>query len=972
MSAPTFSRLQLAAALIGNAEYDNDPTKPESFKSAKESAIFSTARRPGARPQALSTASARPETRMSTAEGLASSDPRASVADAMSDAQEPEQDSEPEVDLASWGLDTFIKPDKKAKKSNAKMAEARAAIGRAGDQTHQRSLSIPLPAQADADDTTLPSRPSRLRSSTMNNADSAAFVRPGSYAAPLDRVDANAGADPSKARPVSMFAAVDMYDTPGPRSGTPASLSFAADTRDTDSPFAIPLASPTSRFDPKFTAHQRTMSNASGQLLDNPFALPAPTPGQSSRFDPKASHARTNSNATMLSRGPYGVPTERGDPRDSIAVADDPYGIPGGDRGSTYGRMRTMSMASIGSRPLLDPDTAEQRTRPSMPDRGSFRYSKMDLMRPKVLVMPAPLQYGDAPPEEPASRDGFLHSTDGPPLPPAARTRPVSTARFPSSHSVAASGNEFTFNPRASLTLSQLTFRNTLAFEGQRDVSYVDIDAAIPRAEEDGEQAVLPTPDEPEEFGQLNPEASRAPGSLYGRSLMDDLERRKAQMKSKQRVFTGDERPSMMQRGGRRTTLIDPSSLQPRPVSGALAELQQQQQQQQRPGIGNRTSSAPLLDFGNERPLSNVGKTKSVFGVDQLWEKELAKLQQIEEVERQAAEEEARKAEAKASKKRRGKGKADYSPVPTAQSTVARAASPPPLLPRVPATGGKPVPGDAGSSSESESEEEVKLTRARRSSVGTLHTLGAKGWFASSDEEEGGASGTRRKGRPTAGGRPMQSSASAPRITGSTSRPLIPDGSDSDDVPLAAQLSKISRPADASDSDEDKPLAAIASKSRSIPSLPSFQAGGSLLPDSLLPSSGSRPANDDDDDDVPLGLRQSQSRPSLAPRNAADDDDDRPLGLQRMSQYPGMGSMPMMTPQVPIFTPQQMLMQAQMQHASMYSGAQSLMGGYAPFMGAPMMPAPVMAAPVMQDGAGKFGMVDRWRRDVVDEGGSVS
>lgn len=413
----------------------------------------------------------------------------------------------------------------------------------------------------------------------------------------------------------------------------------------------------------------------------------------------------------------------------------------------------------------------------------------------------------------------------------------------------------------------------------------------------------------------------------------------------------------MMQRSGRRTTLIDPATLQPRPASGIGLD-----QPQPRPGQGKRTSSAPLLDFGgDERLLSEAGKTKSVFGVDQLWQRELDKLQQIEEVERKAAEDEQRKAEAMASRKRRGKGKADLSPEPNIQATVARSASPPPLLPNVPATGGKPVPNAHAVSSDSESEQEVKLTRARRSSIGTLHTLGAKGWFASSDEEEGGVSAPQRQGRPSPAQKQRLASTAAPQP--SPRRAAAPQGSDSDDVPLAAQLSRLPRPANVSDSDEDRPLAALVDKSRpSMSNLPSLSLGGSLLPETKPLASG---PNADDEDDVPLGLRHAFSRPSI-PRNNGSDDDNKPLGLQRMSQYPAMPSMPMMAPQVPIFTPQQMLMQAQMQHASMYSAAPSLMGGYVPFMGAPMMPAQMMA-PMPQD-SGTFGRVDRWRRDIADQG----
>lgn len=579
----------------------------------------------------------------------------------------------------------------------------------------------------------------------------------------------------------------------------------------------------------------------------------------------------------------------------------------------------------------------------------------MDLMRPKVLVMPVPLSEQDNAPEE-HRRDGFLVSTDGPPLPPGARTRPVSS-RLPSS----TGSNGLTFNPRQSLTLSQLTFRNTLLVDGQRDVSYVDVDDALPRAQEDGQQVDISHPEEIDEFGQLAQPESRAPGSLYGRSLIDDLEQRKAQMKGKQRVFTGDNRPSMMQRGARRTTFIDPESLQQRPVSGALLD---------RPGLGPRQSSAPLLDF-NDRPTSGVANTKSVFGVDQLWERELAKLQQIEEAERKAADEEKQRVEHKSARKRKGKAKGE-APAPAASPQQERAASPPPLLPTVHATGGKPVPAPQASSSDTESEDEVKLTRARRASVGTMQTLGAKGWFASSDEED--APGAQRRPRPVQGQRrPEQRRTPPARL------PAV--DSDSDDVPL----SQLPRQAGGSDSDSDKPLAALVEKQRPSLPMPELSLGGPLLPVSKPLARPPKAVADSDDDDVPLGLKQSRSRTSLAPK-ADSDDDDKPLGLRasRISQYPtgfgGMPGMPMpMAPQVPMFTPQQMLMQAQMQaqmQQSMYSfAAPSLMGGYAPAMSMPMMAATPMAPVAAPQDPGTFGRVDRWRHDVSaipPEGGAPS
>jgi hypothetical protein len=94
------------------------------------------------------------------------------------------------------------------------------------------------------------------------------------------------------------------------------------------------------------------------------------------------------------------------------------------------------------------------------------------------------------------------------------------------------------------LTLSQLTFRNTLLVGGQRDVTYSDIDGNLPRAFEDGvqvqqtmplmEDEAIPQTVAPSD-DQLKP--NRPAGKLFGKSLIDDLESRKAEMRTKQRYI---------------------------------------------------------------------------------------------------------------------------------------------------------------------------------------------------------------------------------------------------------------------------------------------------------------------------------------------------------------------------------------------------------------------------------------------------
>ena len=211
---------------------------------------------------------------------------------------------------------------------------------------------------------------------------------------------------------------------------------------------------------------------------DNPFAIRPPSPSRMSRFDPKAAaHVRTTSNA------------------------------------------------SIGSRVVLD-DAAS-----GHPPTAPRWYTRMDLLRPKVLIMPSPLQNSgqEARPPSPTARDGFQLSRDGPPLPAGARAVRKSMAfeDLPP--------NPFTPNSRASLSLAQLTFRSGLHTQ---DNSYSE-NSGIPRATAEGEQARLPSP-EPEEIPIVAapPEEKkdrRGPGKLYGRSLIDDLETRKAEMRGKRR-----------------------------------------------------------------------------------------------------------------------------------------------------------------------------------------------------------------------------------------------------------------------------------------------------------------------------------------------------------------------------------------------------------------------------------------------------
>lgn len=268
---------------------------------------------------------------------------------------------------------------------------------------------------------------------------------------------------------------------------------------------------------------------------------------RASLLDP--ARARTFSSASM------GVPAPEED-------EPNPFAIQAPDRGSRfdpkYMRSRTMSNGTITTQMLMnDVDAESGRERDMPPDTLSARaprsrpISRLELMRPKVLIMPSPLQGSDIQ-AQPESRDGFqLNTLDGPPLPPEAKTgrrSSMSMSMMDGTPSLSPSASYgFTPNPRSNMTLSQLTFRNTLTIDGQRDVTFADMDDHLRRATEDGEQVDWTELEQQATGVTQGPAASEVPaaddpfargrnaGKLYGTSLIDKLQARKAEMKGKAR-----------------------------------------------------------------------------------------------------------------------------------------------------------------------------------------------------------------------------------------------------------------------------------------------------------------------------------------------------------------------------------------------------------------------------------------------------
>ncbi|KAI6047197.1 hypothetical protein EDC04DRAFT_2864320 [Pisolithus marmoratus] len=940
-----FSRLQLAAALI---EYDNDLSNPETTcRFAQDSAIFAHLRRNPRRSKDYLGV---------TVPSEAGSDPpqkklRGSLGalrnpfESADDEEEAPENDGLEVDLTSWGLDAFIDRDKKGK-----------GKARAGGLPNPHPA--PLQRQSvGANGETAKGRGARSMSmGTLNNFGvGGAFLEvdqgngPDSFgrlrlSTDLERMESVQ--PPLQRRRASAHTLIEGLPVQPPLHSVP----FPSASVRSSSPGPEETLRPgSSRLDLQ-RGRVRTRSNASlGSKVFEEAVERSPSLDRASRFGIGTDHGRTLSIASVGNLASY-----------SVSIDDNPFTVrpPSPSRSSRFDpkiRSRPASAELVGAQVVTDEvEVDSRRDRP---------YSTVELLRPKVLVMPSPLQTTtprQAPQPQPVTRprNGFVTSTDGPPLPPGARSaRPASQLEL--SGPLIAS-NSFTPNPRASLSLSQLAFRNTLVVGGQRDISFSDIDRYLPRAEREGEQ--IKFDDEKEEEKDSPPPASiplppppppteielkRPAGKLYGWSLIDNLEHRKTEMKQKARVFRGDDRPSMMIRGQMRrsSTLIDPTTLG-RPPSQSLGGVTQ--------SLNRHDSSGPLVDLNGEKlPAASASegylpKTRSVFGVDTIWDREMTKLREIEAQEQTEAEERRVREQAGDKKKKNGKSKTMGSNAPSPGVAESAISAAPPTLPFIESSSSTRPPVLHEGESDTESNDDIPLGRV----LGQTEKAADQWVTESSDEEDDGPRRT-----PGVGPRhPVKLKAIR----------HVPTGSDDseEDLPLAATAARAARRTTQippptlldDDEDEDKPLSSVLSEGKRR--LQSYSL------DNL--ANGGR---QDDDDDQPLGLRASRvSMAPLAPPTSTggNEDDDKPLAFhpeqQRRTQYQMLVQMQQQ---------QQMAMQARMTN-SIYYGAPAMMGSgfFGPQM-APMMmgsvPMPAPSPPPLHDPA-KFGRVDRWRRDVAVEG----
>ena len=498
-------------------------------------------------------------------------------ADYNSESEEDDRDRQAvEVDLASWGLDAFIPKEKsKSAKSKGKQPVLPPVTStRSHRPSTNHDSAIPLPRSG-----VVTSRPlSEGANLDLATPDTPMQIpdRRRSFGSPLDLVGMESTGSPfQRRRAASQANQPQSMAVPFPsssvRSLSPGVEQLSGDLKLRPHERTHSMASMASRlmsddmaqdFSPR--PHERTHSMASmtSRLMSDDMSQDhRPRPHE--RIDSMASmtsrlmsddmpqdhrprqHERIDSMASMTSRLVYddtGMELEN-------AEEDNPFAIHHPSHISRFdpkaARTRTQSSISMGSRMILENHTGSVMTENRNAHSREPRYATtLDLLRPKVLVMPSPLQaVAPTVPKQPTiiARDGFEISTDGPPLPPGARTsRRLSSTSIMATETVPSASNPFIPNPHIDLTLSQKTFRNSLVVGG-RSGSYIDVDGGLPRATEDGEQVmveelpkeeILPPPTPPPEEDL---KAKRPVGKLYGKSLIDDLENRKAQMRSKQR-----------------------------------------------------------------------------------------------------------------------------------------------------------------------------------------------------------------------------------------------------------------------------------------------------------------------------------------------------------------------------------------------------------------------------------------------------
>jgi len=323
------------------------------------------------------------------------------------------------------------------------------------------------------------------------------------------------------------------------------------------------------------------------------------------------------------------------------------------------------------------------------------------------------------------------------------------------------------------------------------------------------------------------------------------------------RVFTGDSRPAMMARTSRRDSLEPPSSP---------------------PAATDDPSQArkSLLQFDSNGDLraaqegrNRISSSKSVFGVDQLWEKEMAKLKIIQEREEVVRiQKEAEEAVKEKRRKEKGKGKV-IDPVTISPHRVERGLPTSISLPKIsPIKRSSNVPPTLRYSPIKAAPPALPLLTENIPRQAAPSQLGVREWFGSSDEESDRAHERKRKidkgkGKSIATN-DMESDESEDNVPLSKVIPVIKHKSPDDeygDVPLSSLAKSPGRR-------HVPPLIIDLSSPVVGGSGNRFGMSASHVRDNQLEICSG------DDDDVPLALRQSRT-----PR-APVIEADLPLGYR--------------------------------------------------------------------------------------------
>lgn len=866
MADPTFNRLALAAALIGahhavftlTAEYDNDIDDPyKDYVDHRRSAMFRALSRP--RPPSI------PPLGVGGGSGSAGRGSETSLHDSYRSAQTNNH-------RRTWLTGRELPPTPQ----------------QAGNSEYTDEGFEPDLEEGDiATGWTAAPRPSSVDASVLAEEQGARRRPPTRHTVSFHE------ADVSRARSVHGVLEDDGYDDAmrevehvrsitGDRRSSIAALSLQDGM---GSPVMVPLGDGDSPRRPLSSMSAGAMSpgarsrvsNASpapvldmdehdAEILRNPFELPAPPMEMGSRFDPKAVEAQRNSvvlSPTLSRHESEGV----GSLRDSSYF---------GENADDWDRERPV---------FQDIPSAEEYGKPLRPPKYgqssmAYRIHRQQLLRPRTLHMPSQLEGTEKETRTVYVPNGFEIGEK--PLPTDARASILNQGKG------------------VPLSLAQRTFASSLMVGGVRDAEFFAGQA------DEGEALEGITN---EERARETAER-RGPGKLYGKSLIDQLEARKYQLQNKKRVFYGDNRPNMM---ARQSALIDPGELSQPTLEPGGGMSPPKATVSARPLTMAPGAPLPELNLpgGGGPRNSRMVKSKSVFGVDTIWEAEMAKLKDMQAAEEErkyteAARERNKEAEkALKSARRLSRWNRPKTQVFTAETQEFGEPDREGNVPR-PISWHPNMLNQAAASEHSERASEgverdgpptVDLdlddvaARDQRSSG-----LGVNDWFSSDDEDRSYPKKTITAARTSAAPQLPQLPSIRRMPSGSTDTDT--DSDSEEDVPLS-KLRVV-------DSDEEVPLSHI--RKGKAPGLPALPLPSLSLNDEVVPEK-----DDDGSDDEPLFHRRSMLRPA----EEEDVEDDLPLGWKhagaasasaRSSYFPqqsfygqpqfgpmnmGMGGMPM-------------------------------------------------------------------------------